>query len=114
MARLLVALVALTFLFPAYESGVSKDRQMIRQGMLLVGLDRDDVIAEWGLPDRTESAVSGESLQVRWGIGGGGAYKGNRALDVWIYEKRGVTLVFDDDELIAWKTDKTREQLRSP
>jgi hypothetical protein len=78
MARLLVALLAPALLLAACQAGVSKDRQMIRQGMLLVGLDRDDVVAEWGLPDRTESAVSAEALQVRWGIGGGSAYKGGR------------------------------------
>lgn len=52
--------------------------------------------------------------QVRWGIGGGNAYKGTWPLDSWLYETRGVTLVLHDDELIACKTDKTREQLRSP
>jgi hypothetical protein len=106
-------LVALTsVLLAACGEEISEDRQLIRQGMLVVGLDRDDFVREWGLPDRTESAVSGEALQVQWGIGGGSAYKGTRALDVWVYARRGVTLVFDDDELIAWKTDRTREQLR--
>ena len=61
----------LLFLAACDPTAVSRDRQLIRKGLLVVGLDHDDFVKEWGLPDRTESAVSGEVLQVRRGIGGG-------------------------------------------
>jgi hypothetical protein len=91
----------------------SGDSERIRAGLLMVGLDRDDFFEEWGPPDRSMSAVSAEQLQARWGIGGGEFFKGKKTLDVWVYEKRGVELFFYDDELVAWHTDKTVEELRT-
>jgi hypothetical protein len=85
--------------------------------MLMVGLSQDAFRAEWGLPDRTASLTSEEEIRARWGasrgVAGGGFFKGKRPLDVWIYDRHGVELVFDDGDLIAWKSDKTVEQLRT-
>lgn len=62
----------------------------------------------------TASVTSEEEIRVRWGFagkaGGGGFFKGKRPLDVWIYERRGVELVFDDGDPVAWKTDKTVQE----
>ena len=92
----------------------SGDSAKIRAGLLMLGLDMDSFFEVWGPPDRTLSALSEEQLQARWGFGGGGFFKGKQTLNVWVYAKRGVELVFDDDdELVAWRTDKTVEQLRS-
>ncbi len=96
----------------------SKDRLRVRDGLLMVGLDQNAFLAEWGPPDRTASAISEEQLRARWGpaLSGafsGGFFKGKRPLDVWSYERHGVELVFDDGDLVAWRTDKTVEQLRA-
>jgi hypothetical protein len=34
-------------------------------------------------------------------------------LDIWVYEKNQVELLFDDGDLAAWKTRKTTEELRA-
>ncbi len=93
----------------------SKDRLRVRAGLLTVGLDQNAFLAEWGPPERTASATSEEQLQARWGGApfSGGFFKGKRPLDVWSYERHGVELVFDDGDLVAWRTDKTVEQLRA-
>jgi hypothetical protein len=36
-----------------------------------------------------------------------------RPLDVWVYEKWDITLLFNGLRLVAWKTDKTREELKT-
>jgi hypothetical protein len=34
-------------------------------------------------------------------------------LDIWVYEKNQVELLFDDGDLAAWKTRKTTEEPRA-
>ena len=98
-------------------AGCESDRERgLKAGMLMLGQDQDDFLAMWGRPVRTQSALSAEELSVRWGwssgIGGrGNVFKGRRPLEVWMYD--GVELVFDDGDLVAWRTERTVEQLRA-
>ena len=95
---------------------MQKHRQYIRDGLLVTGLNREAFLKEWGMPDKTYTIPSDEfsSFTAGWGGYGGGAgyYKGKVPLDVWEYENKGVTLVFHGYRLIAWKTEKTREELK--
>jgi hypothetical protein len=94
---------------------VSGGQESLRQGLLRVGIGQRAFLQEWGLPDRTASAVGEDQLRARWGGApfAGGFFKGRRPLDVWVYERYGVEVVFEDDDLVAWRTDRTVEQLRA-
>lgn len=111
--RLLVTLLLAAAGLLGSGCAESKDQLRIREGLLVVRLSQKAFLAEWGVPERTASVASEEDMRVRWGPGGGGFFKGKRPLDVWIYERRGVELVFDHGHLVAWRTDKNVEQLRS-
>lgn len=109
---------------------MAKHREYVRNGMLIAGLNREAFLKEWGMPDRTSTISSDEfsQLSVGWssvsGSGSGGStssssgragfFKGKVPLDVWVYEQRGVTLVFNGLRLVGWKTEKTRKELESP
>jgi hypothetical protein len=69
---------------------------------------------QWGEPDRTTPVGSGQDLEAQWGPEmRGGILQGRRSLDIWVYEKHGVELLFDDGDLAAWKTRRTTEELRA-
>lgn len=96
-------------------SGMTKHREQIRNGLLTVGLNREAFLKEWGMPDRTYVISSDEvaKLSVLWGsnFGSGGFFKGKVPLDVWEYQKKEVTLIFNGIVLVGWKTEKTRKEL---
>ncbi len=74
----------------------SGDSAKIRAGLLIVGLERDNFFEVWGPPDGPHLVGRDEQLQ------------GKKALNVWIYEKRGVELVLDDEDLVAWRSGDSR------
>jgi len=80
------------------------------------GLSRDAFEEVWGLPTRTYTTSGEEMTRAGWGesnnAGAGFFFKGKATYDVWEYDTRGVTLVFDGGSLATWKTDKTVEELR--
>ena len=100
------------------QTGMQKHREQARQGLLTLGLNRNAILAEWGLPDRTSTILSDEFMEISagWGLGSGrfGYFKGKIPLDVWFYEKKECTLVFQGVKLVGWKTEKTVKELRSP
>jgi hypothetical protein len=52
-------------------------------------------------------------LEARWGPEvRGSVLEGQRDLEIWTYGQRAVELLFQDGDLVAWKTDKTLEELR--
>lgn len=73
------------------------------------------------MPDKTYTIPSDEfsSFTAGWGgykyaySGGAGYFKGKVPLDVWEYKEKEITLVFHGYRLIAWKTEKSREELKS-
>jgi len=107
---------------------MAKHKSQIRSGLLTVGLNRDAFLSVWGMPDRTYTIKSDEFEKVSGGIlglsgvnknGGGGGlvgkvegFKGTVPLDVWVYESRGVTLIFKGIELQGWETGKTIKELK--
>jgi hypothetical protein len=100
------------------STAMTKHREQIRSGLLTVGLNREAFLKEWAMPDKTYSISSEEftKLSASWGDYGGGAgfFKGKVPLDVWVYNERQVTLVFNGIRLVGWKTEKTRKELESP
>ena len=96
---------------------MAKHRSQIREGMLVTGLNRNAFAKEWGLPDRTATMSSDEFSSFSSGFntyGGRASYfRGKTSLDVWIYEKWDVTLVFSGLRLVGWKTSKSREELKA-
>jgi hypothetical protein len=94
-----------------------KHRSQIRDGLLTTGLNRNAFLKEWGMPDRTSTVSSDEFSSFSAGFSGSAGsaayFSGREPLDVWIYEKLDVTLVFNGLRLVAWKTDKSREELKA-
>jgi len=117
-SRKFLGLLVLAILLAPPSNGCAgyHHRERVRQGMLMRGLSRDAFEDVWGLPTRTYTITGDEITQAGWGatqtVGGGFFFKGKQAFDVWEYAGRGVTLVFDGGSLVAWKTDKTVEELR--
>jgi len=116
-----INILAILCLFAVLASSgciMQKHRRYVRDGLLVVGLNREAFLKEWGFPDRTYSISSDEfsSFTAGWGGYGGGLgyFKGKIPLDVWEYKKKEVTLVFHGLRLIAWKTEKSREELKMP
>ena len=64
-------------------------------------------------PTRTSTLAGDEAMRAGWGGGGGFFFKGKAVYDVWEYQGRDVTLVFDGNRLATWKTDKTTAELRT-
>ena len=81
------------------------------------GLNREAFLFEWGPPDKTYTISSEEfsSLRAGWGDYGGGVgyFKGKVPLNVWVYKEKETELVFHGVRLIAWKTEKSVEELRT-
>lgn len=93
---------------------MARHREQIRTGLLTVGLNRNAFLAEWGMPTKTRSMTGEEFTSAAWSNYGGKVYSGKTSLDVWIYEDRKVTLVFEGIVLVGWQTEKTIKQLESP
>lgn len=92
-------------------------RKYVSDGLLVTGLNREAFLLEWGPPERTRTMTGEEIMQAGWGIGVGGGkgffFKGKQTYDLWVYEKKGVELVFLGLRLIAWKTEKSVEELKT-
>ena len=93
---------------------MARHREQIRSGLLTVGLNRNAFLTEWGMPTKSQSMSSEEFMSAGWGQYSGRFYKGKTSLNVWIYEEREITLVFDGIVLVGWKTEKTIKELESP
>ena len=100
---------------------MAKHKESIREGLLVTGLNREAFLKEWGMPDKTHTIPSEEfaSFTASWGHGSYGGsgrgifFRGRVSLDVWVYEKWDITLIFHGLRLVAWKTDKSREELKA-
>jgi hypothetical protein len=92
-----------------------RDRDTVKQGLLVRGVRQQAFIDVWGPPERTSTRIGEDRLDAGWGWGGQSGYffKGRTTYEVWEYPARGVTLVFYGKTLATWKTDKTTSELRS-
>ena len=92
----------------------SGGQRSLRNGNLRPGIGQKAVLSEWGLPERTLAVVSAEQLRSRWGTAPEVHLRPDRLpLDLWMYDTAGVELVFDDGDLVAWKTDRDMDELRA-
>jgi hypothetical protein len=103
-------LIALALGLVACASG---GQRSLRDGTLHPGIGQKAFVTEWGLPERTLSVVSAAQLATRWGVAASPASPSRRPLDLWVYEKHGVEAVFNNGDLVAWKSDRSAEQLRA-
>lgn len=103
----------LIVLMGALTACASGGQLSLRDGTLRTGIGQKAFLTEWGLPQRTLSVVNEEQLRGRWGGVPVIPVSGERRpLDLWVYEKHGVELAFDDRDLVGWKTDRSVDQLR--
>jgi hypothetical protein len=90
-----------------------RHREHIRDGLLVYKLHRDAFVKEWGAPDKTTTTGSDEFINFP-SSGQNRSYLTTREpLEVWIFEKYGVALVFKGVRLVGWKTDKTPAELKA-
>ena len=89
-----------------------RDRDTVKQGLLVIGVRQQAFRDVWGPPERTSTMTGEDRFVAKWG-GGGYLFKSRAEYDVWEYSARGVTLVFYRGTLATWKTDKTTSELRS-
>lgn len=96
---------------------MAKHRKYVRDGLLVTGLNREAFLLEWGPPEKTRTMTGEEIMKAGWGVGVGGGsgffFKGKQTYDLWIYEEKGVELVFLGVRLVTWKTEKTVEELKA-
>ena len=92
---------------------VGKGQHSLQEGLLRIGIKESEFRAEWGEPEHMTRAATAQELEAQWGSGVGASILGGRSrpVDIWTYDKRGAALIFDDRELVAWKTEKTVREL---
>jgi len=109
---LLLLLVALLIL----SCAMARHRKYVREGILVTGLNREAFLLEWGPPTKTHAISSDEfrELSINWGFTRDvGSFRKGTTLDVWTYENKNVELVFYGLRLVAWKTEKSVEELKA-
>ena len=115
--RKTIFIVSVLLILIGCSTPMSKHRESIREGLLVTGLNREAFLKEWGMPDRTSTISSDEFASFSAGFSGSAGsasyFKGKKPLDVWVYEKWDITLVFSGLRLVGWKTDKTREEIKA-
>jgi hypothetical protein len=106
-----VLLVALVASLTACYVG---DQRLLGDGTLRADISQNAFLRAWGFPERTLSVISEEQLRARWGNAPPAQlFHERRPLDLWVYNTPPVELVFDDNDLVAWKTEQSAEQLRA-
>ena len=103
----------MTILLVGCPASMRPDVRDIRDGLLKQELASSAFLAAWGPPDRTRSVASDEIITGGWSGLGGSFYKGRYSLLQWDYEKLGISLLFNSNGLISWKTDKTVAELKA-
>jgi hypothetical protein len=92
---------------------VGKGQHSLQEGLSRIGIKQGEFRAEWGQPEHATRVNTEQELAAQWGLGvGASVLQGRpRPVDIWIYDKREASLLFDGGELVAWKTEKTVKQL---
>ncbi len=106
-------LFVLVFMLLGVGCAMQKHRKYVRDGLLVTGLNREAFLLEWGPPDKTQVIKGEEVTRAGYGIKGGFFFKAKENYDIWFYEKKRVDLVFLGLRLVAWKTEKTVEELKT-
>ncbi len=93
--------------------GENRWAREVRSGILRVDLPKMAFLDVWGEPTRADTAPTEEVMSASWGAMGGNFFKGSKTVEIWTYENIGIKLVFDRNRLVAWKTDKTVQELKA-
>jgi hypothetical protein len=90
------------------------DQKLLGDGTLRADISQNGFLRAWGYPQRTLSVLGDEQLRARWGSAPPAQlFNERRPLDLWVYDTPPAELVFDDGDLVTWKTDQSAEQLRA-
>jgi len=114
---LLFALVAGCARHPGSYSE-HRDGKIVRSGVLKQGIDMQAFLDVWGPPERTRVITinsQDQGLSAKWNRFGGKFTEGKQyySYQEWNYERFGIDLLFDGNDLVNWKTDKTVAELRA-
>jgi hypothetical protein len=94
------------FLSISHDVRVHREKVDIRNNVLITRQHQSTFRKVWGLPDRTYSqSGSDPGFGAQWNGGdqhGRFPLRPSHTYDLWFYSKQQVTLVFDDELLIAW------------
>ena len=90
------------------------DRRTIREGLLTLELPQTSFLDVWGKSTRT-LAMTGDQV-IKAGISGWGGFyfKGGEMYEMWQYDSNQTNLIFHDQKLVAWQTEKTVKELTAP
>lgn len=87
--------------------------QSLRDGLLRVDIGQKAFLSQWGEPEKILPVLSKASLSQRWGTPLDFLkVEEDEPLELWVYERYGTELLFQEGDLMAWKTTLTREQLK--
>jgi hypothetical protein len=86
---------------------IYRDHSNIKHNILITGQPQGRFQSIWGPPTRTYSRRfdTGQHGQYAWTpFGGGGSFsaRSGETYDLWFYKERGVTLVFNHENLVYW------------
>lgn len=111
MKTLLFALVLCAGCYPLNYNATHRmyvDRSNIKHNILITGQPRGRFQSVWGPPTQTFSRrfdIGAHGGFANSPFGGGGSFqaKGGETYDLWFYQERKVTLMFDHGgELVYW------------
>lgn len=111
MKTVLLALILCAGCIPFNFNGTRRiyvDMSNIKHEMLITGQPRYKFQRWWGRPTRTYSRrfdIGAHGGYANTPFGGGGSFqaKGGETYDLWFYQERKVTLMFDHEgDLVYW------------
>ena len=91
----------------------SRERDAIRSGVLTTDLSQKAFLQVWGAPTRTSVVHSVDDI-MKASIApfhGSFSSKDEKTYEIWNYDARKTTLVFEDHELSGWSTLETVQEL---
>jgi len=92
---------------------MAKHRQLVRENLLITGLNMMAFAEEWGNPDST-FVLAGDQVNdwtAKIGWRGVKFEPGPMPYDVWVYRQRGYTLLFRHHALVAWGREGLEEEI---
>lgn len=118
MKRILFLLILLSIVVGCAARTEHRDAKYVRSGLLKQGIDMQAFLDVWGYPDRTRVISITDTkteMYAKWSSFGGEFLQGRKtsSFQEWEYEKLGISLLFDGEDLTVWKTDKTVAEIKS-
>ena len=110
--RLIAGSALVCLVLALADCALRQQREELRTGVLAPGIDRRAFRDEWGPPTKAYSRLGSQVADDHWTLPIGHVQRGDRVYHVWEYDDREVTLLFHHYKLVAWRTEKTVEELR--